>query len=129
MAINRLLVKFTTATKVLVMACSQLFAVGALATPTRLECTMTSASPDDKNTTHTIFVVFDAEMNTLVLYQGAQRREFADVTISTVSINGATDDVSIGIDRSSSSIVVQTYSQDRVSAEFGACKPAAVPKP
>jgi hypothetical protein len=129
MVTNRLFVKVTTAAKVLAMACSQFFAVSALATPARLECTMTSAGADGKDTMHTIFIVFDAELNTLVLYQGAQRREFADVMISTVSINGATDDVSIGIDRSSSSIVVQTYSQDHVSGEFGGCRPAAMPKP
>jgi hypothetical protein len=129
MIINRLFMKVTTAAKALVMACSQFFVVTAFATPARLECTMTSAGADGKDTTHTIFIVFDAELNTLVLYQGTQRREFADVTISTVSINGAIDDVSIGIDRSSSSIVVQTYSQDHVSGEFGVCRPAAMPKP
>jgi len=129
MVTTRIFVKVTTAAKVLVMAVSQVFAVSAFATPTRLECTMTNAGAGDKDTTHTIFIVFDAEKNTLVLYQGALRRDFANVTISTVSINGATDDASIGIDRSSSSIVVQTYSQDHVSGEFGACRPAAISRP
>jgi hypothetical protein len=59
--------------------------------------------------------------------EGSQRRDLGKVTISTITIDGYTDDLSIGIDRSSWSIVVQTYVQDHVRAEFGVCKPAAAP--
>jgi hypothetical protein len=129
MVINRLFVKVMIVSSVLVSAYSPFFTVGGFAAPMRLECVLTSAGADDKETTRTILVVFDAERNTLVSYQGARPREFADVTISTVSINGNTDDISIGIDRSSWSIVVQTYSQDRVSGELGTCRPAAMSRP
>jgi hypothetical protein len=129
MVINRLFVKVTTVASVLVSANSLFFVIGAFAAPMRLECVLTSVGADDKETTRTILVVFDAEINTLISYQGARPREFSDVTISTVSINGNTDDMSIGIDRSSWSLVVQTYSQDRVSGEFGTCRPAAMSRP
>ena len=98
--------------------------VRALAIPTRLQCALTSTGADGKNTTRAISITFDAKANTLIFYQGAQHQALAHVTISTISVNGYTDEMSIGIDRSSWSIVVQTYSQDHTSAEFGVCKPA-----
>ncbi|HTV33828.1 MAG TPA: hypothetical protein VME69_12125 [Methylocella sp.] len=90
----------------------------------RLECTLTAAGGEGKEmTTRQIGIVFDTEANKLDFYDGAQRRELAQVTISTISIDGYTDDLSVGIDRSSWSIVVQTYAPDHVHAEFGVCKP------
>jgi hypothetical protein len=126
---NRLFVKVATLVSALVLICSPLFCVSAFAAPARIECVLKSEGAGGKDAGRKIAVVFDAEMNTLVAYQGDQRLEFKDVTISTVSINGATGDTTIGIDRSSWSIVVQTYAQDHVSDEFGPCKPAATTKP
>lgn len=127
MVIDRSFVRATAVASMLASTSSAFFTVGALAKATGLECALTSARADNKETTRTISIAFDAEANTLVSYQGAQHRDLANVTISTVSINGNTDDMSIGIDRSSWSIVVQTYSQDHVVAEFGVCKPANAP--
>jgi len=101
----------------------QFFPVPAFAMPTRLECTLTSAGAEGKETTRKISIVFDAQANTLDFHEGSQHRELVKVTISTISIDGYTDDISIGIDRSSWSIVVQTYSQDHIIAEFGVCRP------
>ncbi|HUI22388.1 MAG TPA: hypothetical protein VLZ74_15250 [Methylocella sp.] len=123
MVIYRSLVKAAAVVSALVPACSLFFPVAAFAKPTRLECTLTSAGADGKEMSRKISVVFDAGANTLDFYQGSQHSELAKVTISTISIDGYTDDMSIGIDRSSWSIVVQTYSQDHVLAEFGICKP------
>jgi len=94
MVINRLFVRLPTVAGVLVSAYTPFLTIGAFAAPMRLECVLTNAGADDKETTRTILVVFDAEMNTLISYQGARPLEFADVTISTVSINGSTDDMS-----------------------------------
>ncbi|VFU08600.1 hypothetical protein [Methylocella tundrae] len=99
----------------------------AFAKPTRLDCTLTSAGTDGKDTSRQASVTFDEEANTLVFDAGSQRRDLGKVTISTITIDGYTDDLSIGIDRSSWHIVVQTYAQDHVRAEFGVCKPAAAP--
>jgi hypothetical protein len=101
----------------------------AFAMPVRLECTLTSAEADVKESARKIGVVFDTEANTLDFYEGSLRRGLAKVTISTISIDGYTEDLSIGIDRSSWSIVVQTYSQDHILAEFGVCKPSPAPQP
>lgn len=111
-------------------AISSLFApVVAFTMPVRLECTLKSAEADGKESARKISVVFDTEANTLDFYEGSQRRGLSKVTISTISIDGYTDDLSIGIDRSSWSIVVQTYLEDHVLTEFGVCKPPPVPHP
>ena len=95
----------------------------AYAVPTRLQCVLASTEASGKDTTRTISIAFDAKANTLVVTQGAQQQPLAQVTISTISIDGYTDATSIGIDRSSWSIVVQTYAPDHASADFGSCKP------
>lgn len=123
MIIYRSLVKAAAVVSALAPAYSPFFPVPAFAMPTRLECTLTSAGAEGKETTRKISIVFDAAAKTLDFYQGSQHRELGKVTISTISIDGYTDDMSIGIDRSSWSIIVQTYSEDHVLAEFGVCKP------
>jgi hypothetical protein len=127
MVIYRSLVKAAAVVSALPPIYAPFVPAAAFAMPVRLECTLTSAGADGKETIRKINVVFDAEANTLELYQGSQHRELGKVTISTISINGYNDDMSIGIDRSSWSIVVQTYSEDHVLAEFGVCKPPPAP--
>ncbi|MGB9188176.1 MAG: hypothetical protein WCB34_09350 [Methylovirgula sp.] len=127
MVIKKSFLRTAAVVSALALVSSPFYPVGALATPTRLECTLTSAGADGKQTTRKISIVFDAEAKTLDFYQGSQRQALAHVTISTISIDGYTDNMSIGIDRSSWAIVVQTYLPDHTLAEFGACKPATMP--
>jgi hypothetical protein len=49
---------------------------------------------------------------------------FSKVTITYIAISGQTDDVSLGIDRSSLGIVWQQYVADKVDTEYGHCRPA-----
>jgi len=93
------------------------------AAPIRLHCVLSSSSADTKP--GEIDVTFDVENNSLTVDRGAQHSVLSHVTISTISIDGYTQAMSVGIDRSSWSIVVQTYTQDPPTAEFGVCKPAA----
>jgi len=117
------------AVSLFVWVCSSFFQMAAFAKPVRLDCMLTGAGGQGKETTtRQIGIVFDTEVNKLDFYDGAQRRELAQVTISTISIDGYTDDLSIGIDRSSWSIVVQTYASGHVHAEFGVCKPQSYPQ-
>ncbi len=127
MVIKRSFLKAAAVVSIPALVSSAFYPVGALATPTRLECTLKSAGAGGKETTRKISIVFDAGAKTLDFYQGSQRQELAHVTISTISIDGYTSDMSIGIDTSSWSIVVQTYSPDHTLVEFGVCKPATVP--
>ena len=61
----------------------------------------------------------------LVVVDGAKNFDLAHVKISTISINGYNGEISIGIERSSWAIVLQTYSQNPPIAEFGQCQLAA----
>ncbi|MGA3304175.1 MAG: hypothetical protein ABSC72_12935 [Methylovirgula sp.] len=97
------------------------------AAPIKLDCVLTHLGPDGTDVAHTITVAFDSEANTLVVVDGAKNLDLAHVKISTISINGYNGEISIGIERSSWAIVLQTYSQNPPIAEFGQCQPAAPP--
>jgi len=129
MVVRLPIAKLPTFASVLAPVLYAFFAASAFATPTRLDCTLKSSTAEGKIADRAITIIFDTEANTLALSQGAQPQKFANVTMSNVSINGNTDDMSIGIDRSSWSVVLQTYSQDHVSNEFGTCRPPAAPTP
>lgn len=110
------------------LALAPLWSAGACAAPVRLDCTLEGPKVDGKVTTRTVTVIFDADGDRLSLQQDTQRQDFAHVTISTVSINGSTNDMSLGIDRSSWSIVLQTYGADRIERQYGTCRqPASKP--
>ena len=100
----------------------------AFAVPQRLDCVLTDkeASPASEN--RPIVVVFDEDAKTLTAKDGANSYSFSKVSISNVSINGAVDSVSLGIDRSSFGIVWQQYGTDKVSTEYGQCHPTQSPQ-
>jgi len=76
-----------------------------------------------------IIVVLDEERMALTMYQDGSMHVLRDVTITQTSIDGALDQISLGIDRASGSIVFQTYGPESIRAEFGACTPSAEPLP
>ncbi len=112
---------------VIVTVSSPMTLQAADAAPTKLDCVLTQPGPDGKDVPHLITVAFDSEANTLVVVDGAKNLDLAHVKISTISINGYNDEISIGIERSSWAIVLQTYSQNPPIAEFGQCRPPAPP--
>ncbi len=110
-------------------------AIGALATvliwtaaasaaPQRLDCVLTDkeANPGSKN--RPIVVVFDEGAKTVTAEEGGKTYDLKKVSISNVSINGAADNFSLGIDRSSFGIVWQRYEADKVNTEYGLCHTA-----
>ncbi len=101
----------------------------AMAGPQRLRCSLASETADGQGATRKLTIVFDDAAKTLVVDEGAGSQKLENVTISTVSINGAGADMTIGIDRSSGSIVLQTYRPDGVSNMFGLCVAGASPGP
>lgn len=110
-------------------AVSLVLPTAALANAARLDChlrdvesrkgTQLNRAVDAEN--RSVTVVFDEQRGTLVLYREGNAQALADVTITPTSIAGAIDDISLGIDRASGSIVFQTYAPDSMRAEFGEC--------
>lgn len=101
----------------------------ALANAARLDCRLTDI--ESRNGTQfdravgaenrSVTVVFDEQRGTLTFDRQGNPQALRDVTITQTSIAGAADDVSLGIDRASGSIVFQTYTPDSMRAEFGEC--------
>ncbi len=96
---------------------------GAFATTPQLDCILTDIGSQPGSESRAITVVFDDAAKTLSAQDGSQNFSFASVSISNVAINGANDNVSIGIDRSSLGIVWQKYGPNTVTTEFGHCRP------
>lgn len=107
----------------------------AVAAPKRLDCSLTELETtvrpkyEAEAENRAIIVVFDEEARTLAVYQDGNRRVLDHVTITQISMNGYVDEISLGIDMSSWSIVLQTYKPNSMSAEFGACSQSAKPPP
>jgi hypothetical protein len=97
------------------------------ATPQRLDCVLTDTEAHPRSQSRPIVVVFDHDKKTLTAKEGSRNYSFRNVSISNVSINGQTDNVSLGIDRSSLGIVWQQYGADKVRTEYGQCR--LVPAP
>ena len=102
----------------------------AKATPQELDCILTDVETKSEETKfdsqvavekRAIVVTFDEQQGSLSLRQGTANKSLQDVTITPTSMNGAADDISLGIDRSSWRIVFQTYGPNSVRNEFGIC--------
>jgi hypothetical protein len=102
----------------------------AKATPQELDCILTDVETKSEETKfdsqvavekRAIVVTFDEQQGSLSLRQGTANKSLQDVTITPTSMNGAADDISLGIDRSSWRIVFQSYGPNSVRNEFGIC--------
>jgi hypothetical protein len=94
----------------------------AFAAPSQLNCVLTNTSTQAGSENQTIVVTFDADAKTLTAQEGTQSYNFSNVSISNVSISGAINSVSLGIDRSSLGFVWQQYGADKAVTEFGQCQ-------
>ena len=108
------------------MVCA-LSAEDVSATPQQLDCVLTDTEAHPHSESRPIVVVFDQDKRTLTAKEGSRNYNFRNVSISNVSINGQTDNVSLGIDRSSLGIVWQQYGADKVRTEYGQCRLAPAP--
>jgi len=96
---------------------------GAAAAPQRLDCVLTDTLARPGSESRSVMVVYDEENKTLTAEAAGQSYSFGKVTITYIAINGQTDDISLGIDRSSLGIVWQQYGTDKVNTEYGHCRP------
>jgi len=97
----------------------------ACAAPRQLNCVLTDTEAHPRSENRPITVVFDDAAKTLTAKDGDRTYTFSKVSISNVTISGLDDNVSVGIDRSSFGIVWQQYAANRVTTEYGRCRPAA----
>lgn len=103
-----------------------LCASASLASTRRLACALTDTTAKPNSESRPITVIFDAESKMLKAEEVGQTHIFRNVSISSVSISGVSDDLSMGLDRSSLGLVFQRYGVGgKVTAiEFGRCQPA-----
>jgi len=108
---------------------------GADAAPKRLDCSLTvletKAGPklDVAAEKRAVIVVFDQEAKALTVRQDGGARALGNVTMTQSSMTGYVDEMSLGVDPSSWSVVLQTYKPDSVDVEFGTCSLSAQPPP
>lgn len=95
----------------------------ATAAPVQLACTLSHIGDDGKAVSRPLAIVFDGETNTIGIDDTGAHSDLAHVRISTISVNGYNDRLSLGIERSSLALVLQHYdAQAHSTAEFGSCK-------
>jgi hypothetical protein len=104
-----------------------LLPVDVIAPPQRLDCKLswleTQAGPnsvqraEDRSTT----VAFDEQAQTLTVNLDGSAQVLSHVTFILSALSGFTGDISLGIDRGSWRVVLQTYKAGSKQAEFGTC--------
>jgi len=102
--------------------------VTATATPRLLDCSLneidTTAGQNFNVETEnrSISVAADDEARTITVFQDGKAWPLSHVTITQIVMNGYTDDISVGVQISSGSIVLQSYALNFTKAEFGICR-------
>jgi len=117
----------TAAIVVLALTIVHTWGVKASTAPQRLDCVLTDTADKLGSEARPIVVVVDETAKTLQVQDGDQNYNLNNVSISTISISGDTDRLSLGIDRSSFGIVWQQYQANKVAIEFGQCHQANNP--
>jgi hypothetical protein len=104
---------------------------GAIAAPTALDCTLTElvANTGREAENRSITVVLDEEARSLTVYQDGSAQVLSHITLTQSTMNGYVKGMSLGIDRSSLSVVFQIYKPNSTSTEFGSCTVSAKPPP
>jgi hypothetical protein len=100
---------------------------GSDAAPRRLDCVLTDTPTKPQSENRPIVVVFDVDVGSLTADEDNHTRRFGNVSISSATINGQDDEISVGIDRSSLGIVWQQYNAGKVHTEYGFCHPSKPP--
>ena len=117
-----------TAMIVAALAMGPFWTAPASAAPQRLDCVLTDKEASPASESRPVVVVFDEDAKTVTAEAGGQTYSLEKVSISNVSINGAAESISLGIDRSSFGIVWQQYGTDKASTEYGQCRPTQSPQ-
>ena len=99
----------------------------ALAEPTRLECmlsrlqTKSGQNFESAVENRSLVVTFDEEGRSLKVDRDGKTYALGHITMTPISMTGYVDDISLGVDRSSWSVVLQTFGPNATTSEFGTC--------
>ena len=99
----------------------------ALAEPTRLECTLSRLQTKSGQNfesaveNRSLSVTYDEEGRSLKVDRDGKTYSLGHITMTPISITGYVDDISLGVDRSSWSVVLQTFGSSSTTSEFGTC--------
>jgi len=97
------------------------------ATAGQFDCTLTTlestANPNFTGAeSRSMAVSVDQGAKTIIVSQDGTDQSLDHVTFSQLTINGYTDTLSLGMDKSSGNIVLQTYGPNAAKTEFGTCR-------
>jgi hypothetical protein len=115
-------VRLTTKIIVTALVTVWAWATDAAATPQQLSCVLTGIAAQSGSEIQPIIIMFDESAKTLNAKMGSQSYSLSNVSISPISISGDDSSLSLGIDRSSLSMVWQQYAADKVVTEYGQCR-------
>ena len=107
----------------------------ALAEPNRLTCELTrvqiktGANFEAAAESKLFAITFDEDAKTLAVERDSKTLPLDHVTMTPITMTGYIDDLSLGVDRSSWSVVLQTYRMNSIRSEFGTCSQGAKPPP
>lgn len=69
-----------------------------------------------------IQIQVDEAARRISIYQDGKPHALGNVTITQIAMTGYTDKLSVGLQKSSLNVVLQTYEPNRIKAEFGSCR-------
>ena len=87
----------------------------------QLNCVLADTESKSQPENRPVVVVFDESTGSLTAEEGNHIYHFGKVSISSATINGQAEGISLGVDRSSLGIVWQQYDEDKVRTEYGLC--------
>ena len=89
----------------------------------QLNCILADTGSESQSNSRPVVVVFDESAGSLTAKEGDHIYNFEKVSISSATINGQAEGISVGIDRSTLGIAWQQYGEDKVRTEYGLCHP------
>lgn len=108
-----------------------LSSISASASAETFQCTLSEVETIAKGSqfsTNTeqrlIQIQVDEAAKRIGVYQDGKSEALRNVVITQIAMTGYSDRLSIGIQRSSLNVVLQTYEADHTKAEFGICRDA-----
>jgi len=99
---------------------------GIASAASQLDCTLTVVESEANSNfstgeKHPITIETDEDRKAITVSQDGRKQVLDHVTFTLLSINGYTADMSLGLDRASGNVVLQSYGADSNKIEFGTC--------
>jgi hypothetical protein len=105
--------------------------LSASASALTFQCTLTETETINQGSQfstdterRSIHIQVDEAEKRISVYQDGHSEALRNVVITQIAMTGYTEKLSIGIQRSSLNVVLQSYEPNRTKAEFGLCQSA-----